>query len=63
MGPEGNRNSMERQTEPTNLCPLVLLELELTNKEHLQAEPRPPHTYVADLQLGLHVGPEQLGLS
>ena len=24
------------------------------------AGPRPPHTYVADVQLGLHVGPEQL---
>ena len=23
-------------------------------------EPRPPFTYVADVQLGLHVGPEQL---
>jgi hypothetical protein len=22
--------------------------------------PRPPHTYVTDMQLGIHVGPEQL---
>ena len=35
------------------------------SKEHTGAEPRPPCTYVADVQLGLHVGPEQLeqGLS
>ena len=33
--------------------------------EHTRAGPRPPHTHVADVQLGLHVGPEQLeeGLS
>lgn len=24
------------------------------------AGPRPPHTYVADMPLGLHVGPKQL---
>jgi hypothetical protein len=29
-------------------------------KEHTWAGPRPPHTYIADVQLGLHVGPEQL---
>jgi hypothetical protein len=27
-----------------------------------QVGPRPPPTYVADVQLGLHVGPEQLGV-
>ena len=29
-------------------------------KEHSQAGLRSPHTYVSDVQLGLHVGPEQL---
>ena len=29
-------------------------------KEHTWAGPRPPHKYVADVQLGLHVGLEQL---
>ena len=28
---------------------------EPSTKEHTQAGPRPPHTYVADIQLGLHV--------
>ena len=37
-----------------------LSETEPPTKEHTQAGPRPPHTYVADVQLGLHVGPEQL---
>jgi hypothetical protein len=30
-------------------------------KEHTWAGLRPPHTYVADVQLGLHVGSEKLG--
>ena len=29
-------------------------------KEPTWAGPRPPHTYVEDVQLGLHVVPEQL---
>jgi len=29
-------------------------------KEHTWAEPRPPCIYVADVQLGLYVGPTQL---
>jgi hypothetical protein len=39
---------------------LRLLESEPPSKEHTWAGPRPPSTYVADVQLGLHVGPEQL---
>jgi hypothetical protein len=35
-------------------------ETEPPAKQHRQAGPSPPHTYVADAQLGLHVGPEQL---
>jgi hypothetical protein len=35
---------------------------EPSTKEHTQAGPRPPHRNVADIQLGLHVGPEQLEL-
>jgi len=31
-----------------------------TNKEHTQARARPSGSYVADVQLGFHVGPEQL---
>jgi hypothetical protein len=37
-----------------------LSDTEPPTKEHAQAGPRPLHTYVADVQLGLHVGPEQL---
>lgn len=29
-------------------------------KEYMQAGPRPPPSYVADVQFGLHVSPEQL---
>jgi hypothetical protein len=65
VGPEGDRNSTGTPTETTNLCLLVFLESELPNKEYLLAEPRTPHTYVADVELGLHRGAEQLeyGLS
>ena len=44
---------------------LGLSESEAQTKEHSQARPRPPCTYVASIQLSLHVGPEQLnqGLS
>ena len=44
---------------------LGLSETEPPTKEHTQAELRPLHTNVADVQLGLHVGPKQLeqGLS
>jgi hypothetical protein len=39
---------------------LGLSETESPTKEHTQAGPRPHCTYVADVQLGLHVGPKQL---
>ena len=29
-------------------------------RKMVAAGPRPPHTYVADMQLGLHVGPKQM---
>jgi hypothetical protein len=53
-GLEGNRNSIGRSRESTNL------ETELQTKEHTQAELRPPCPYVADVQLVLEVVPEQL---
>jgi len=44
-GPEGDRNSTRRPTEPTNLDPLVLSQTEPLIKEHAQAGLRPPvHT-------------------
>jgi hypothetical protein len=60
-----DRNLTGRPTESTNLDPWGLSEIETPTKEHILAEPRPPHTYVADVQLGLHVGPKQIeqGLS
>ena len=60
VGPKGDRNLTGRPTEPTNLDLWSS-----PTKEHTQAGPRPPRTYVADVQLDLHVGPEQLeqGLS
>lgn len=46
-------------------CQLSLGNLELpdsepSTKEHTQAGPRPPHIYVADVQLGLYVDWKQL---
>ena len=38
--------------------PLGLSEFEPSTEDHTQAEPRIPCTYVADVQLDLHVGPE-----
>jgi hypothetical protein len=40
--------------------PLGLSESEPTTIEHTQTGLRPPCTYIADMQLGFHVGPEQL---
>jgi hypothetical protein len=37
-----------------------LSESEPPAKEHTQAGPRPPHSYVADVQLDCHVSPKQL---
>jgi hypothetical protein len=36
--------------------------LNTPTREHTQAGPRSPHTYVTDVQPGLYVGPEQLEL-
>jgi hypothetical protein len=56
-----------RPTESTNLGPWGTKETEPPSKEHIETGPRPrypspqpPHTHTADVQLGLHVGPEQL---
>lgn len=38
----------------------MLAESESPTKEHTQDGPRNPRTYIADVQLGVHVGPEQL---
>jgi hypothetical protein len=55
-------------TTSTNLRGLEASRLQDTEpptKEHTRGETRPPCTYVADVQFGLHVGPKQLkqGLS
>jgi hypothetical protein len=41
---------------------LEALRLEPPTKVHKWPGPRPPHTHIADVQLGLHVSPEQLEL-
>ena len=38
----------------------MLSETEPPTKEHTESGPRPHRTYVADVQLGLHMGPEKL---
>lgn len=49
-------------TELTNLDPWELSETEPPTKEHTQAGPRPPRSYVADMKLGLHVSPPTTGV-
>jgi hypothetical protein len=47
---------LHRKTKRVNLPgPSGLSESETTTKEYTRVEPRPPHTYVADVQLGLRV--------
>ncbi|GAB1293988.1 Beta-galactosidase [Apodemus speciosus] len=50
---------------PTIPRPLGISETELSTQEHTLTGPGPPCTHVADVQLGLHVGPDRLeqGLS
>lgn len=55
-GAEGDGNPIGRPTVSTNLDPWELPETEPPTKEHTWAGPRLPCTYVADVQLGLHVG-------
>jgi hypothetical protein len=56
-GPEEDMDSTETPTESTNLDHWELPETESPTKEYVQAGPTPPpRTYVADEQLGLHVG-------
>jgi hypothetical protein len=49
-----------RPSESTNLEPWGFSEIEPPIKEKTWAGPSTPLTYVADVQLGLHVNPEQL---
>jgi len=39
---------------------LRLSESEPPTKEHTQVGPRPPYTYVTDVQFDFHMGPDQL---
>jgi hypothetical protein len=54
-GPSGDRISTGRPIASTNLS-----DSEPPTKEHTGVGPRPPCTHVADVQLALHVGPQQL---
>ena len=67
QGLKGDRNATERSTESTKSPGLLgISEIEPLAKNHTCAGPSSPATtYVADVKLGLHVGPEQLeqGLS
>jgi hypothetical protein len=58
VGPEEDRNSTGRAKESTGYSRLS--ETEPPTKECIRAVPRPPCTNVAVVQVGLHVGPEQL---
>lgn len=58
-GPEGERNSRERQTESPNPD---FGGSQSPTKQHTPARPRPLCSYVVDVQLNLPVGPKQLKL-
>ena len=60
MSPKGDRHATGIPTESTNLDSWEFSESELPAKELTWARPRSPQTYVTHVQLGLHVGPEQL---
>ena len=57
-GPQRGQELHTKTNRVNNLGSLGFSESEPPTKEHTRT--RPPHTYVADVQLGLHVGPEQL---
>ena len=57
-GTEGYGNPKGRPTVSTNLDSWGFSVTELPTKEHTWAGPRPPCSYVTDVQLDLHVGPE-----
>ncbi|EDM03286.1 rCG62332, isoform CRA_a [Rattus norvegicus] len=59
VSPEGPRNSTGRPAELINLDSWGSQSLN-HQPTYPQAEPRPPHTNLADVQLGLPVGTEQL---
>ena len=63
--PKGRGTPQKEQQSQLTWTLGALRESEPPTKEHTQAEPRPPNTYVADMQLGLHVDLEQMewGLS
>jgi hypothetical protein len=61
-GPKGDRNSTGRPTESTNLDLWQISQSESPAEEHTWAGPRPLCTHVADVQLGLHVGPQNFCL-
>jgi hypothetical protein len=54
----GDRNSTGRATELTTLDPWGFSETEPPTKEHQGCIKDPPPSYVADVQLGLHVDPQ-----
>jgi hypothetical protein len=62
-GPKGIGTPQEDQQ--SQLTWTLRAETEPPTKEQTQAGSRPPHTYVADVQLSLHLGPKKLewGLS
>ena len=52
----------KRPLELTNLDAWGSERLKKSTKEHPQARPHSPLTYLADMQLGLHMDSEQLDL-
>ena len=59
----GVKDTTRRPTESTSLSLCELTETELPTKEHAGTRPSPPHApiFVADVQVGLHVGPLTIG--
>ena len=54
--PKGERDSIRRPSELTELDPWGFPETEPPTKEYIRAVPRPPCTNVVDVQLDLHAG-------
>ena len=58
MGPQRGLELHRKTKKSTHLLGLSLTEF--PTKEHAETGPRPSHSCVADVQLGLHVDPKQL---
>ena len=59
QGINNDHNTLFSAEWAVTLC-ILKVHFPIKRKEHTWAGPSPPLTYITDVQLGLHVGPQQL---